>query len=130
MGDEAVELDEAAFIEQQIEPLPGSELAFLMLLSDALGTSALFGEGLAVVEVVEEFSGLGHRSEKIVGSGAAGQRGGGAETDKGAGTLFELRPLASRPCALLLTPSPKANTQQSVGPYRSAFPETVYFVRS
>jgi hypothetical protein len=32
MGDEAIELDEAALVEQQVEPLAGGELALLVLL--------------------------------------------------------------------------------------------------
>jgi hypothetical protein len=60
VGDEAVELHEAPFVEKQIEPLPGCELPFLVLLGDAIGAPALFGERLAVVEVVEKFPGVRH----------------------------------------------------------------------
>ena len=61
VGDEAVELDEAAFVEQEVQPLAGGELALLVLLGDPIRSPALFGEGLAVMEVVEEFAGVGHR---------------------------------------------------------------------
>ena len=60
VGDEAVELDEAARIEQQVEPLAGGELALLVLLGDAVGAAALLGRGLAVVQLVEEIAGVGH----------------------------------------------------------------------
>ena len=35
VGDEPVELDEAALVEQQVEPLARGELALLVLLRDA-----------------------------------------------------------------------------------------------
>ena len=60
MGDEPVELDEAAFVEQQVEPLARGELALLVLLGDPRGAPALLGERLAVMELVEEFAGVGH----------------------------------------------------------------------
>ncbi len=44
MGDEPVELDEAAFVEQQVEPLARGELALLVLLGDPCGATALLGE--------------------------------------------------------------------------------------
>ena len=44
MGDEAVELDEAALVEQEVEPLARGELALLVLLGDARGAPALLGE--------------------------------------------------------------------------------------
>ena len=53
VSDEAVELDEAAGVEEQIQPLAGGELALLVLLGHSLGASSLLGEGLAVVELVE-----------------------------------------------------------------------------
>ena len=56
MGHEAIELDEAAFVEQEVEPFPGGELSLLVLLRDPVGTSALFGESLTVVEIVERSS--------------------------------------------------------------------------
>ena len=55
VGDEAIQLDEAARIEQQVEPLPGGELALLVLLGDALRPAALLGLGLFVVQQIEEF---------------------------------------------------------------------------
>ena len=60
VGDEAVELDEAALVEQEVEPLAGGELALLVLLGDPRGSPALLGEGLAVVELIEELAGVGH----------------------------------------------------------------------
>ena len=60
MGDEAVQLDEAALVEQKVEPLARGELALLVLLRHAGGTPALLGEGLAVVELVEELPRVGH----------------------------------------------------------------------
>jgi hypothetical protein len=63
MGYESVKLYEAPLVEQQINPLPSCELALLVLLGDTIGTSALFGDRLAVVELVEEFSGVWHRGK-------------------------------------------------------------------
>ena len=60
VGDEAVELDEAALVQQEVEPLARGELAFLVLLRHARGAPALFGERLAVVELVQQLSGVGH----------------------------------------------------------------------
>ena len=60
VGDEAVQLDEAALIEQQVEPLPRGELALLVLLGDAGRPAALLGLGLAMMEVVEELAGVVH----------------------------------------------------------------------
>jgi hypothetical protein len=59
MGDEPVQLDEAAFVEQQVEPLAGRELALLVLLGDPRGAPTLLGEGLAVMELFEQFAGVG-----------------------------------------------------------------------
>ena len=87
VGDEAVELHEAAFVEQEVEPLAGGELALLVLLGDPVRSPALFGERLAVMEFVEEFAGVGHRGGKIaeapkaVGSGAAGRTQGKGRKD-------------------------------------------------
>ena len=44
VGDEPVQLDEAALIEQEIETFPGRELAFLVLLSNAIRAPTLLGE--------------------------------------------------------------------------------------
>ncbi len=57
VGDEAVQLDEAPLIEQQIEPLPRGELSLLVLLGDAGGAATLLGLGLAMMEIVEEIAG-------------------------------------------------------------------------
>jgi hypothetical protein len=65
VGDEAIELDEAALVEQEIQPLSGGELALLVLLSNPIGASALLGEALPVMKVIQEFSGVGHRGEDI-----------------------------------------------------------------
>ena len=60
MGDEPVELDEAALVEQEVEPLARGELALLVLLGDPRRSPALFGERLAVVERFEELPGVWH----------------------------------------------------------------------
>ena len=60
VGDEAIELDEAALVEQQIEPLPRGQLALLVLLGHPRRPASLLGERLAVVELVEELAGVGH----------------------------------------------------------------------
>ena len=60
VGDEPVELDEAALVEEEIEPLARGQLALLVLLRDAGGAPALFGERLAMVELFEELPGVGH----------------------------------------------------------------------
>ena len=65
MGDEAIELDEAPFIEEQIEPLAGGELSLFVLLGDAVRSPALLGERLAMMEVVEKLPGVGHSGVKI-----------------------------------------------------------------
>ena len=60
MGDEPVQLDEAPLVQQQVEPLAGGELALLVLLRDPLGPPTLLRERLALMQVVEEFSRIGH----------------------------------------------------------------------
>jgi hypothetical protein len=60
VGDEPVELDEAPFVQEQVEPLAGGELALLVLLSYARRTTTLLGFGLAVVQLFEQFTGIGH----------------------------------------------------------------------
>ena len=60
VGDEPVQLDEAALVQQQVEPLARGELALLVLLRDARGAPALFGERLAVMELLEKLAGVGH----------------------------------------------------------------------
>ena len=67
VGHEAVQLDEAALVEQEVEALAGGELALLVLLGDPLGAAALLGLGLAVVELVEEIAGIGHGGENVSG---------------------------------------------------------------
>ena len=57
VGHEAVELGEAAGVEQQVEPLARGELSLLVLLGDARGSPALFGGGAAMMQVVEEVAG-------------------------------------------------------------------------
>ena len=44
MGHEPVELDEAAIVEEEVETLARGELPLLVLLGDARGPPALFGE--------------------------------------------------------------------------------------
>jgi len=60
MGDEAIERDQEARLEWEVQPLTGGELALLVLLRDAGGAPALFCEHLAVVELIEELTGVGH----------------------------------------------------------------------
>jgi hypothetical protein len=60
VGDEAVELDKAPLVEQEVEPLTGGELALLVLLGHAGRAPALLGEGLAMVELIEELTRIGH----------------------------------------------------------------------
>src|SRR6185436_6515268 len=60
VGDEPVELHEAALIEQEIEPFAGGELSLLVLLRDALRATTLFGQGLAMPQVFEEFTWFRH----------------------------------------------------------------------
>ena len=49
MGDEAIELDEAARIEEEVETFSGGELALLVLLGDPRRAPALLGKDLTVV---------------------------------------------------------------------------------
>ena len=44
VGHEPVELDEAAIVEEEVETLARGELPLLVLLGDARGPPALFGE--------------------------------------------------------------------------------------
>jgi hypothetical protein len=60
VGDEPVELDEAALVQQQVEPLARGELPLLVLLGDAGGSPALFGERLTVVQLIEKLPRVGH----------------------------------------------------------------------
>ena len=53
---EPVELDEAAIIEQQIEPLAGRELPLLVLLRHPRRAPALLGGSLTAVEFVQLFT--------------------------------------------------------------------------
>jgi hypothetical protein len=45
MRDELTDLLEAAFIQQQVHPFPGGELALLVLRGDAIGSAAQAGLG-------------------------------------------------------------------------------------
>ena len=60
MGHEAIELDEAALVEQQIQPLPRAEFSLLVLLGDPVGAAALLGECLTMMELLEELPGVWH----------------------------------------------------------------------
>ena len=64
------ELDQAALVEQQIESFPGRQLSFLVLLRNAIGATALLGERLAVMQVVESFRGSGMGDECSAGATA------------------------------------------------------------
>ncbi len=60
VGDEAVELQEGAGIEQQLQTLARSELPLGVLLGDARGAATLQRLGLPAMEFLERCSGLGH----------------------------------------------------------------------
>ena len=62
--DEPVELDEAAFVEQEVEPLARGELALGVLRLDARGAAALLRLGAAALEEVELVA-HGHRRQKL-----------------------------------------------------------------
>ena len=64
--DEPVELDEAALVEQQVEPLAGGELALLVLLRHAGRAPALLRERLPLVQSLEELSGVGHGGRRYL----------------------------------------------------------------
>ena len=65
VGDEPVELDEAALVEQQIEPLARGELPFLVLLRDPRGAAALLGQRLPMMELFQQCAGFRRRAENI-----------------------------------------------------------------
>jgi hypothetical protein len=74
--DEAIELDEAPLIQQEVEPLPRGKLALLVLLGDAGRAPALFGLGLAMMQIVEEVAGGGQaRKIRRLGWRAEGREG-------------------------------------------------------
>ncbi len=60
MGHEAIDLDEAALVEQQVEPFAGREFALLVLLRDPRRTTTLFRLDPAGHQIIEELSGIGH----------------------------------------------------------------------
>ena len=64
MGDEAIELDERAGIEQHVEPLARRHLSFLMLRGDAVGAAALFRLRALLLEQLQFFS-HSHGSENV-----------------------------------------------------------------
>ena len=66
MDDEAIELDEAAFVEQQIEPLARRELSLRVLRLEALRAAALLRLRNASLEELELLS-HGHRPGLVVG---------------------------------------------------------------
>jgi hypothetical protein len=49
VGDEPVELDEAALVQHEVQPLARGQLALLVLLGDARGAPALLRERLAMM---------------------------------------------------------------------------------
>jgi hypothetical protein len=53
MRHEAIEFDEAAIVEQDIEPFACRQFAFVVLGLDAGSTSALLGFGASLIEQVE-----------------------------------------------------------------------------
>ena len=80
MGHEAVELDEAPLVEQEVEPLARGELALLVLLRRcASAPPPCSASALAVVEVVEAFARVGHG-----GNVAAGGEAGSGRNERGA----------------------------------------------
>jgi hypothetical protein len=64
MGDETVELDEAAFVEEQVEALSRRELALGVLGLDATLAASLLRLGRPPLEEVELVS-HGHRRKKL-----------------------------------------------------------------
>src|SRR2546430_7396951 len=50
VGDEPVELDERARVEQRVEPLARRQLALLVLRLDAVGAAAQLGLGALLLE--------------------------------------------------------------------------------
>ena len=60
VDDEAVELDEAALVEEQVEALARRELPLVVLRLDAVGAAAEFGLGAALLEELELLA-HGHR---------------------------------------------------------------------
>ena len=54
VGDELVQLDEGAGVEQEVDPLARGELARLVLLGDALGSAAELGLPLQGVQAGAE----------------------------------------------------------------------------
>ena len=68
MDDEAVELDEGAFVEQKVEPLARGELALGVLRLEPRFAAALLRFGQAALEQLELLS-HGHKSEKLTPSG-------------------------------------------------------------
>jgi hypothetical protein len=84
VGDEPVELDEAALVEQEIEPLAGGELPLPVLLGDARRAAAQLGVRLAVLELLEEPALVGHggqytKQKRPVVGGASFAVGGRAQ---------------------------------------------------
>jgi hypothetical protein len=63
MRDESVGLDEAAFVQQQVDPLPRGELPLRVLGSHAGLTATLFGLRAATAEEVQLFA-HGHGGER------------------------------------------------------------------
>ena len=64
VDDEPVELDERAFVEQEVEPLARGQLALGVLRLEARVAAALLGFGDPALEQLELVS-HGHRREKL-----------------------------------------------------------------
>ena len=60
VGDEAIQLDEAAFVKKEVEPFAGGELALFMLLRDTGRTPAPLGFGLEALQVFQQLPWFGH----------------------------------------------------------------------
>ena len=68
MNDESVELDERAFVEQELESLARGELSLLVLRLEACVAAALLRLGAPLPEK-GEFVAHGHRREKLTFAG-------------------------------------------------------------
>ncbi len=60
VGDESIQLDERTGVEEEVEAFARSELPLLVLLRDPRGAATLFGQGLAVSQVLESGRVVGH----------------------------------------------------------------------
>ncbi len=58
MADKFVELLKSAFVEKQVDALPGGEFTFLVLAGAAFGAASSLGVGVAAAEFVKT---VGHK---------------------------------------------------------------------